>query len=710
MKDYDYILAKSEENGKFPLKKHLNDVAMTAVSIAQNLGMNTETAWKGAILHDIGKVSPLFQQTLKPGFFRSPGFIFRHEIASLFFISLVKEEEKNAVIDMIAAHHKSIYNDVSGKGFLDLDENINSFEIHSSGFEKWSILALDILEQLGFKIHTISLNEARENYEYVINYCTPMRLKCSEWKGLLMSADHFSSALVEQTESNIHKLFIKPDLSFYYRHNELYPLSNISSTEKRKHTIVTAPTGAGKTDFLFRRCCDRVFYTLPYQASINAMYDRIKSDLKETEAQIHLLHAASFLKIKDGKLEESILQKQIGASIKVLTPHQIASVIFGIKGYESMVLDLKNCDVILDEIHTYSDTIQAIVLKIVEVLIALNCRIHIGTATMPSILYNKLLNLLGGSNNVYEVSLPENILKSFNRHIIHKCDNFESMTEIINTAVNEKKKILIVCNQVKRSQQTFKKIKEKYPTVPKMLIHSRYKRMQRQKLETVLKQHYNIIDDACIVVSTQVVEVSLDISFDLMITECATIDALIQRFGRINRKRTFETIGKYKPIYIIKPPIEKTDALPYDLDILNRSFDVLPDNQLLEETEIQNMLDTVYNEIGFLNIDMNATFSDNKWQIKELCHNSKSALLDTLDINSAVCITESDKEKYLKSSKNERTEMEIPISFCAIGYNKLEKIDEGMHPLVIPEKAYSKELGLLIEYAKPEYYRTFEIL
>jgi len=122
------------------------------------------------------------------------------------------------------------------------------------------------------------------------------------------------------------------------------------------------------------------------------------------------------------------------------------------------------------------------------------------------------------------------------------------------------------------------------------------------------------------------------------------------------------------------------------------------------------MLDTVYNEIGFLNIDMNATFSDNKWQIKELCHNSKSALLDTLDINSAVCITESDKEKYLKSSKNERTEMEIPISFCAIGYNKLEKIDEGMHPLVIPEKAYSKELGLLIEYAKPEYYRTFEIL
>ena len=41
-----------------------------------------------------------------------------------------------------------------------------------------------------------------------------------------------------------------------------------------------------------------------------------------------------------------------GASVKVMTPHQIASVVFGGKGYEAMVIDLKGCDVILDEIHT----------------------------------------------------------------------------------------------------------------------------------------------------------------------------------------------------------------------------------------------------------------------------------------------------------------------------------------------------------------------
>lgn len=84
------------------------------------------------------------------------------------------------------------------------------------------------------------------------------------------------------------------------------------------------------------------------------------------------------------------------------------------------------------------------------------------------------------------------------------------------------------------------------------------------------------------------VEVSLDISFDVMITECAPIDAMIQRFGRINRRRSNDTIGKYKPIYVISPLKDK-DALPYDPDVLERSFEVLPNDTIMNETEIQTM-------------------------------------------------------------------------------------------------------------------------
>jgi len=58
------ILAKSEENGHVTLVQHLSEVALIAEKVASNLGLDASIAKRGAILHDIGKVSPLFQQTL----------------------------------------------------------------------------------------------------------------------------------------------------------------------------------------------------------------------------------------------------------------------------------------------------------------------------------------------------------------------------------------------------------------------------------------------------------------------------------------------------------------------------------------------------------------------------------------------------------------------------------------------------------------------
>ena len=716
MGKYDYILAKHEDSGGMPLTQHLKDVAEAAVVIARNVGLDPDLAFKGAILHDIGKTSPLFQMSLKHGYIQQPGFTFRHEIASLFFISIFPENERPAIIDMIVAHHKSIYHDVRGKGLLDLDEmylDCGCFARHAEKFDEWSPIALGILSEFGIETHPISIQEARSNYKFVVEYCDN-KLQSqtqSEWKGLLMAADHYASALEEKSESSLDKLFIKPDLSFYNRQHHLYPLSMISTDDERPHTMVTAPTGAGKTDFLLRRCKGRVFYTLPFQASINAMYDRIKNDLKDTDAQVYLLHAASNLKVKENRLEERIMQRHIGASVKVMTPHQMASIVFGIKGYEAMLLDLKGCDVILDEIHTYSSETQAIVLKIIEILKSINCRIHVGTATMPTVLYDKILQLLGGEREVYEVKLHDDILRTFNRHIIHKAKQWDDCVTIIQKAIAEKQKVLIVCNQVKHAQQMFDLVCDMFPSVAKMLIHSRFKRGDRSHLETDLKDVFNHMTEACVVVSTQVVEVSLDISFDLMITECAPIDALIQRFGRINRKRTDETIGKFKHIYVIQPPENEKDAMPYDAEVLKRSFDALPNDDMIEESSVQAMIDTVYPEIPISNIDYSgAVFVDGQWQIQELCHYPKSALLDVLDINSAVCITESDKDAYINGNAFVRAEMEIPVSYKGIAHNGLEQLAEGSRPFVVPNKAYEPEKGLRAEYAKPQYYNTFEIL
>lgn len=712
MSSYNHILAKSIENGGITLESHLGSVASFAVLAARHAGMDIEIARQGALLHDIGKASIVFQRRLKnrPSPLELP---FRHEIASLFFLKLSHPELWPFMVSMIIAHHKSIYKDISTTGIIDLDieykEDILQF--HLTGFSSWVADAIGILTNLNFPCVThetvITEDDAREAYFFALDYCKKSPKGWSPWKGLLIGADHIASAVGDFKE-NVPILFATPNVDYYNRKGDLYPLSLIDSDKAKKHTFVKAPTGAGKTDFLIKRCQGRIFYTLPFQASINAMYERILHDLGGHVEDIRLLHSISQLVINEEHIAKKVIQDKFGASIKVLTPHQLSSIAFGTRGYESILFDLQGSDIILDEIHTYSDIMQSIVLKMVEVLKHVGCRIHIGTATMPSVLEEAIFEILG-KEEVQYVQLPDAILTSFNRHKIYKTTTFTNILPVLEEAIEQKKKILIVCNRVSNAQILFERMEEFYPKTAKMLIHSRFKRGDRNRLEKELKDVYNITPHACIVVATQVVEVSLDISFDLMITETAPIDALIQRFGRINRKRTVDTIGKYKPIYVIAPPEKDSDCLPYNPKVLKNSFDVLPANgELLKETELQSLINSVYPEIERLDIDLDAVFVNEKWRLKELCHLPKSALIEKLDIDSVACITQEDDEtgKYRDANKEERILMEIPVRYNSLRWKNLKQSNIGTHPFIIPDIAYSSERGLNLTKLGPQNYDT----
>lgn len=691
------ILAKSKKNGGQTLISHLKAVAEFAVKAASYAGLDKETARLGGLLHDIGKASPLFQQKLH-GYRPAPGEMpFRHEIASLFFLKTIPTDYWDSVIDMIIAHHKSITKDARELGILDLDDYYGDevFTHHSKDFDRWSHIATDILNECGIVTEPITIEDAYEAYQYTMEYCLKRPRGWSMWKGLLIGSDHFASAL-EEEYSDINKLFSPPDISFYNRKHELYPLSLIASDYSKKHTFAKAPTGAGKTDFLIKRCKGRIFYTLPFQASINAMYERICNDLKEHDIDIRLLHAISELVIDDNSpniKEEQAIQDKYGAAIKVLTPHQLASLAFGTKGYEGILFDLKGCDIILDEIHTYSDVIQSVILKMIEVLLTADCSIHIGTATISTSLEKEILKLLP-QEDVQYVSLPDSLLETFNRHIVYKGEHFDDFLPQLQEAVQDNQKVLLVCNRVANAQQLFSRMEELYPNVNKMLIHSRYKRADRNNLEKRLIEEFNPSPTACIVVSTQVVEVSLDISFDLMITETAPIDALIQRFGRINRKRNFKTIGKYKPVCVIAPPDDRNTCLPYSLEVVKETFKVLPDKEILDERTIQTLIDTVYPEVSVININLNTVYADSNWRIKELWHYPKSALADYLEIESATCILESDVNDYEKGSRKEKRMMEIPVSYNSVRWKKLRTLKVGARPYVLPSEVYSTERGL----------------
>lgn len=151
MNNYNHILAKSVENGATTLESHLESVADFAVVAARYAGMDTEVALQGALLHDIGKASVVFQKRLrsKPSPLELP---FRHEIASLFFLKLVSPDLQPFMIDMIVAHHKSIYKDVSGTGIIDLENEYEEdiLQFHLSDFSLWASEAIGILAELKF--------------------------------------------------------------------------------------------------------------------------------------------------------------------------------------------------------------------------------------------------------------------------------------------------------------------------------------------------------------------------------------------------------------------------------------------------------------------------------------------------------------------------------------------------------------------------------
>ncbi len=711
----EHIKAKGKPDFT-PLHTHLLHVVMAAEKIADTLGFNKEVARLGAILHDIGKASPVFQQRLNPDYRRKDSDKpFRHELASLFFLSLFNAEIHPQLIEMVVAHHKSVEKDSRDKGILDLEENIDDvFAIHSADWDNWSKDALMILNEFGVSVHEISPQEAEANYYIAVNYVqnSIIRQGYSEWKGLMMAADHFASAMIDETANQLNKTFKVADLSFFNRQHDLYPLSLMNADSEKKHTLVVASTGAGKTDFLFRSCKKRVFYTLPFQASINAMYKRVSNDLMDTNQNldIRILHSASSIATRGKETEEQMLQGLIGSSIKILTPHQIAGILFGTRAFESTIIDLKGNDVILDEIHTYTEISRAIVIKMVEVLNRLGCNLHIGTATMPTDLYNRIVQILG-NENVFEVSLPKSELETFNRHTIHKLNSWDNAEHVIEEAIRADQKILVVCNRVKSAQERFEFYKNKYPELPSLLLHSRFKRGDRNDKETQLigldkfgnpTGAFNTSENACLVVSTQVVEVSLDISFDLMITETAPLDSMIQRFGRVNRKRTNETIGKYKPIYVIPPPDDKKEALPYDLDILKSSFKVLPNDDVLNEKDLQEKIDAVFPEVDVMNIETHSIFKkDGSMVIDFLTHRPKSYLLELLEIDSVSCITDDDVENYENATFEERMMMEIPARYWSV--KKFAQSEYGNKPYIVPAHSYHSDYGFDIEKAKSSY-------
>ena len=192
--------------------------------------------------------------------------------------------------------------------------------------------------------------------------------------------------------------------------------------------------------------------------------------------------------------------------------------------------------------------------------------------------------------------------------------------------------VAIICNTVGRSQEIYKQLSNDDffkgnadDNLPKLdLLHSRFRFCDRDEIETRVRIRFGKTGDkikvkedgkdverevkrpkCAVLVATQIIEQSLDIDFDLMISDLAPIDLLLQRAGRLHRhdrpKRKESKEFSQATLWIIQPEIK--DDLPefgvhgyvYDKHILLRSWLELQSLEQIEiPGEIEKLIEAVY--------------------------------------------------------------------------------------------------------------------
>ena len=171
----------------------------------------------------------------------------------------------------------------------------------------------------------------------------------------------------------------------------------------------------------------------------------------------------------------------------------------------------------------------------------------------------------------------------FTRHRVQLLDgNIQDAIPLIEDRLNQGQRVMVVCNTVKQAQNVFRELQN--VTENAKLLHSRFILKHRERIEKEL-------ENAELLVGTQAVEVSLDIDFDCLFSEPAPIDALIQRFGRVNRK------GKKGicVVHICKMGGEN-DKYIYSTEKVERTKNAFASVNTLHESMIQELIDEVYRE------------------------------------------------------------------------------------------------------------------
>lgn len=575
-----------------------------------------------AVFHDVGKAATGFQEVLlghQKNWNRR-----RHEILSTTFASHCEELSDEALL-AILTHHRTLPVDgnvgnekaaipsdqmpdeetmVWEQMVQEFDENRVRFETYwldvCNAINRPDLIILATRALENFRLNPAWLKQSGVNrYGQLKNIPFEKRKRAALFRGLLVTADHMASGktppkpLPDLTQSIIFEGVLR---GFQER-----------CRVTTQNAILRAPTGSGKTESSLLwmqanwRKNSRVFYVLPYTASINAMHKRL-SGIFGGES-VNVLHGKasaylySLLKDDRTSLEAQSqasslkqLAKEMYFPIRVCTPHQILRYALRGRGWEQMLGEFPRACFIFDEIHAYDAHMTGLILGAARMASKWDARLLFATATMPNFLKKLIQEVTGISDDLvitpdFRNERDREVLDK-KRHNVEVWDGnlIDGINNILNT-INDCPHTLIVCNHVRTALQVFEKCEARFGK-DVTLLHSRFAAKDGNKIEQDL---LNTLPR--VLVSTQVVEVSLNLDFHQAFLEPAPIDAEAQRMGRVNR------YGLRSPARVIVMSEQVNRHKLYDADKSKRTVELLRSiqNPISEDTLIE-IADQVYED------------------------------------------------------------------------------------------------------------------
>ncbi len=372
--------------------------------------------------------------------------------------------------------------------------------------------------------------------------------------------------------------------------------------------LVKAPTGSGKTEavvapflkqFLNNKfsIAPRLIYVLPMRVLVNSIAKRIEKYARKISPYISV-------KIQHGDVPNAPF---FISDIVVTTLDQF---LYGFARASQQVQ--KHIDipagsiatslVVFDEAHMYRDEFTFSIMRaLMEILYHSNIPFIVMTATIPDSLTESLFENIGLSSEkiiqMEDLDLKNKISISLEEKLLYNGDEINISSSLLEEI--KSKKTLIILNQVRRAQfvygylKNFLKLKAGKEIV---LLHSRFAREDREKHEYEAlnliphKEEGKIVipEGAGVVVSTQVLEAGINFSAELLLTELAPADSLIQRAGRCARYEN--EIGK---MIIFQVDYNDNGHLPYKKEHLKKTWNWLKSNKHFNIKSFKEICDFV---------------------------------------------------------------------------------------------------------------------